>query len=189
MSRPSFWISLGACLITALTCNGCYRLANPPELGEAVRIEIVGNQGKLVRTQGYLTDAIAKGLVQRLGWRVSPNGTATLQLSIREEEIRANSQDRRDITNSWSIRIQGNALLVARGGSLIGTFTGVGNNTGLSTNPGEPEALQAAANQAADDLISWLDIQAKTLIAPAPSPIAPATQTPATTAPAPNPNR
>ncbi len=175
MSRFQVWIWLGACLVATLALGGCYRLANPPELGEAVRIEIVGNQGKLVRTQGYLTDAIAKGLVQRLGWRVSPNGTAKLQLTIREEEIRANSQDRRDITNSWAIRIQGNALLVARGGSLIGTFTGVGNSTGLSTNPGEPEALQAAAAQAADDLISWLDIRAKTVIAPAltPSPVVP----------------
>jgi hypothetical protein len=154
-------VSLALCL-TAL--SGCYRLDSPPKLGETIRVEFVGNDARLVRSQGYVTDAVAKALVQRLGWQVTPNGTAKLQLVLREERIEASAQDSRGITNSWSIRLDGTALLVARGGSITGTFTGLGNSTGLSTSQGEPEALQAAATQAADDLVSWLDINARPLV-------------------------
>ncbi len=162
--RAAWGVAVAA---AALVAGGCYRLDSPPALGETVRLEIVGNQGKLVRAQGYLTDAVAKGLVQRLGWRVSPQGTAKLQLALREERIEANAQDRRDVTSSWAIRIEGTALLVARGGSVAGTFTGVGNATGLAGTQGEPEALQAAATQAADDLCSWLEVRARELVPPA----------------------
>ena len=154
-------LSLVACL-TAV--SGCYRLESPPKLGETIRVEFVGNDARLVRSQGYVTDAVAKALVQRLGWQISPTGTAKLQLALREERINDNSQDSRGITNSWSIRIEGTALLVARGGSIMGTFTGLGNSTGLSTSQGESEALQAAATQSADDLVSWLDTNARPLV-------------------------
>ena len=146
---------------------GCYRLASPPGLGETVRLEIVGNKGRLVRSQGYLTDAVARALVQRLGWRVGPQGTATLQLAIAEEDISAHAHDRQDLTSSWTIRINGTMLLVARGGSLTGTFTGVGNTSGLASTQGEPEALQDAAEQAADDLVTFLDVRARDLVPPA----------------------
>lgn len=161
--------ALVAASIAAAAIAGCYRLAGPPDLGEAVRVEVVGNDGKLVRSQGYLTDAVADALVKRLGWRVSPTGTAKLQLAIREEKIKATAQDTRDVTDAWSVRLDGTALLVARGGSLTGTFTGLGNYTGLHTIQGEPEALQAAAVQAADDLVSWLDANA-TRVIPATAP-------------------
>ena len=152
-------------LLACLTgLSGCYRLDSPPKLGETIRVEFVGNDSRLVRSQGYVTDAVAKALVQRLGWQVSPTGTAKLQLALREERINDTSQDSRGITNSWSIRLEGTALLVARSGSLTGTFTGLGNSTGLSTGQGEPEALQAAATQAADDLVSWLDVNARPLV-------------------------
>lgn len=151
-------VIVAACAAAAVA--GCYRLSGPPDLGETVRVEVVGNDGKLVRSQGYLTDAVAEALVKRLGWRVSPTGTAKLQLAIREERIKATAQDTRDVTEAWSVRLDGTALLVARGGSLTGTFTGVGNYTGLHSIQGEPEALKAAAIQAADDLASWLDVNA-----------------------------
>ncbi len=153
----------------AAALAGCYRLAAPPDLGETVRVEIVGNDGKLVRSQGYLTDAVAEALVKRLGWHVSPNGSAKLQLAIREERIKATAQDTRDVSDAWSVRIEGTALLVARGGSLTGTFTGLGNYTGLHSLQGEPEALQAAAIQAADDLVSWLDVNAVRVIPATPA--------------------
>jgi hypothetical protein len=172
--KPRWWsrwslrsqvLTLAGVLTLALT--GCYRLASPPDVGEVVRLEIVGNHSHVVRAQGYFTDALAKALVARLGWRVSPAGTAKLQLTLSEEVIDPQSRDRRGVTNSWAIRLSGNALLVARGGSLTGTFTGVGNATGLVAIQGEPEALQAAASQAADDLVSWLDVRARDLVPPA----------------------
>lgn len=162
MSRPA-WV--GLLMLVALT--GCYRLESPPDLGETVRLEIVSNKGKLVRSQGYLTDAVGQALLTRLGWRVGPNGSAVLKLVIDEETIDAGSHNTNDVTDSWVIRINGNALLVARGGSLAGTFTGVGNATGLATSQGEPQALQAAARQAADDLVTWLDVRARDLVVPA----------------------
>lgn len=155
------WLGL-VCMMVALA--GCYRLDSPPELGESVRIEVVGDQARLPRAQGYLVDAVGKALINRLGWRVSPNGTAALQLALHEERINAEAHDARGLSTSWSIRISGTALLVARGGSVLGTFSGVGNATGLNTPQGEPEALESAATQAADDLVSWLDANAGTLV-------------------------
>ncbi len=154
-------------MVLMLLLSACYRLASPPDLGETVRLEVVSNKGKLVRSQGYLIDAVGQALLTRLGWRVGPNGTAVLKLVIDEETIDAGSHDTNAVTDSWVIRIHGNALLVARGGSLTGTFTGVGNATGLATSQGEPQALQAAARQAADDLATWLDVRARDLVVPA----------------------
>jgi hypothetical protein len=161
-----------AAVMALLALGGCYRLQSPPDLDETVRIEVVGDQARLVRSQAYLVDAIDRSLVERLGWRVSPTGTARLQIAIQEERIRANADDDRGVTNSWQIRVRGTALLVARGGSLTTTFSGVGNATSLAGIQGEPEALRAAATQAAEDLTGWLDVHASTLIAPsaAPSP-------------------
>ena len=153
-------LGLVSLALVLLATSACYRLGSPPTLGETVRIEVVGNQGRMPRAQGYFVDATSRALVNRLGWRVSPTGTATLQVVLHEERIDAPAQDRRGISTSWSIRIEGTALLVARGGSLTGTFTGAGNATGLNTVQGEPEALKAAATQAADDLVSWLDAHA-----------------------------
>ena len=117
-----FWVirSLIVVFVVAATVSlsGCYRLKNPPELGDAVRIEVVGNQGRMPRAQGYVVDAVSNALITRLGWRVRPNGTTRLQLSLHEEGIDAPGQDRQGISNSWSIRLSGTALLVARGGSI-----------------------------------------------------------------------
>ena len=156
---------LAAALLMLLA--GCYRLASPPDVGETVRIEVVGDHSRVVRAQGYFTDALAQALVDRLGWRVSPTGSAKLLVTLAEEVIDPQARDRRGVTSSWAIRLSGNALLVTRGGSLLGTFTGVGNATGLVAIQGEPEALQAAAKQAADDLVSWLDVRARDLVPPA----------------------
>ena len=151
----------GLLIAATVLLSGCYRLANPPELGDAVRIEVVGNQGRMPRAQGYVVDAVSNALITRLGWRVRPNGTTRLQLSLHEEGIDAPGQDRQGISNSWSIRLSGTALLVARGGSITSTFSGLGNATGLnSAQGGEAQALQSAAKAAADDLVSWLDANA-----------------------------
>lgn len=153
--------SLIAALVLVGLLSGCYRLENPPELGEAVRIEVVGNHGRIPRAQGYVVDAVSNALITRLGWRVRPNGTTRLQLSLREEGIDAPGKDRLGISNSWSIRLDGSALLVTRGGSMTSTFTGLGNATGLNSEQGgEAQALQSAAKAAADDLVSWLDANA-----------------------------
>ena len=161
VSRLLKVVAAGALLGVTVMLSGCYRLKNPPASGEAVRIEVVGNQGRMPRAQGYVVDAVSNALITRLGWRVRPDGTTRLQLSLREEEIDAPGKDRQGISNSWSIRLNGTALLVARGGSLTSTFTGLGNATGLnSTQGGEAQALQAAAKAAADDLVSWLDANA-----------------------------
>ena len=107
---------------------------------------------------------ISNDLITRLGWRVRPDGTTLLQLSLKEEDIDAPGKDRDGISNSWSIRLSGTALLVARGGSMTSTFTGLSNATGLNSEQGgEAQALQSAATAAADDLISWLDANAGTI--------------------------
>lgn len=157
-------LMVGICLAGLL--SGCYRLANPPELGEAIRIEIIGNQGRMPRAQGYVVDAVSNALITRLGWRVRPDGTTRLQVSLHEEDIDAPGKDRQGISNSWSIRLSGTALLVARGGSMTSTFTGLGNATGLNSQQGgEAQALQSAAQAAADDLVSWLDANAGSITA------------------------
>ena len=155
-----------ALLVMLVLLSGCYRLANPPELGEAIRVEVVGNNGRMPRAQGYVVDAVSNALVTRLGWQVRPTGTSRLQLTLREESINAPGKDTHGITNSWNIRINGNALLVARGGSMMTTFTGVGDATGLnSAQGGEAAALQAAAKAAANDLVAWLDSNAGAITA------------------------
>ncbi len=157
------WLRHSGLLVGILTLSSCYRLGSPPTLGETVRLEVVSNKGKLVRSQGYLVDAVGKALLLQLGWHVGPTGTAVLTLMIDEEAIDAGSHNPDGVTDSWVIRIRGHALLVARGGSVTGSFTGVGNATGLATAQGEPQALQQAAQQAADDLTTWLDVRAREL--------------------------
>jgi hypothetical protein len=153
-------------LAVLVLLSGCYRLANPPELGEAIRVEVVGNNGRMPRAQGYVVDAVSNALVTRLGWQVRPTGTSRLQLTLREETINAPGKDTHGVTNSWNIRINGSALLVARGGSMTTTFTGVGDATGLnSAQGGEAAALQAAAKAAANDLVAWLDSNAGAITA------------------------
>ena len=166
-------------LVLAAACalmQGCYALRNPPALADAVRIEVISNQGRLVRTQAYLVDEIAQSLQSRLGWRISPDGAARLQLVIREEVIRPVSRDQRGIPAAWNVEIRGRWLLTTRNGHNDGSFAGNGydNGQGAVTAGGlnssyaagfhdEDDAAQSASSDAAfgitnaieDDASHW----------------------------------
>ncbi|GDY12852.1 hypothetical protein LBMAG53_17300 [Planctomycetota bacterium] len=135
-------------------CPACYRIASPPRLGEPVQVRVVRNDSRLPRTQVVLHEAVAAAVSQRLGWRVAVDGSARLDLSISTERIRPAASDDRDVTNRWSIRIEGDALLVSRRGNLDHHFSGTGWYGALSD---EPEGVSQAAQAAADDLAAWLE--------------------------------
>lgn len=143
-----------AILLAWFACPACYRIASPPRLGEDVQIRIVRNDSRLPRTQVVLHQAVAAAISQRLGWRVAIDGSARLDLAISTERIRPAASDDRDVTNRWSIRIEGDALLVSRRGNLDRHFSGTGWYGALSD---EPEGLSQAAQAAADDLAAWLE--------------------------------
>ncbi len=143
-------------LLAASALAGCYHVRQPPQIDEPVKVDVVANEARLVQAQGYLQRAIGDSLVNRLGWRVSPEGSARLEIAIADEHIDAASKDSRDITVRWSIRVTGTALLCSQKGNVVGTFSGVGYSSGLVD---ENEALKAAAENAAFNLSSWLEVE------------------------------
>lgn len=146
-------------LIGVLLLPACsYRLAGVKPLGEPIRVVISVNHGRLVRLQGYLQEAVAAALENKLGWRVSPSGSAKIELSIDQEQIKATGSDTRGIASRWTITCGGNALLTSKRGNATTPWTGTGYSSGL---PDEPEALQLAARNAAELISVWLESQSE----------------------------
>ncbi|HYE08320.1 MAG TPA: hypothetical protein VEL07_22590 [Planctomycetota bacterium] len=141
--------------LAAVAASGCrYGVAAPPRLGEDVRVVVIANDARLVRAQAALQAAVARALEERLGWRVSPTGTARLELAMAEERIDATGTDRGDVPARWSISLHGHALLRSRHGTELGDFVGTGYASGLAD---ETEAIDNAAREAAIQLTSWLE--------------------------------
>lgn len=152
-------------MAAALVMAGCYRPAPPDALGETVRLEFSGNDGRFVRAQGYLAEELGKNLATRLGWQVSPTGTATLTISLREERINVSGRSRDGIPEGQRVRLRGTALLSARGSALTTPFSGEAVVTSIGT---EPESLRAAAQACAQEIGAWLSVRTHTLDHPAP---------------------
>jgi hypothetical protein len=145
-------------LLTVLASGCSYRLGGVKPLGEPLRIVVSGNSTRLVRMQAYLQDEVATALESKLGWRISPNGSARLELSIAEERIDATGSDARAIASRWTITMGGQALLTSRRGNLTSPWSGTGYASGLVD---EPEAIQAAARNAAALIATWLENEAE----------------------------
>lgn len=152
-------VAVVSVLLAMLMLPSCsYRLAGVKPLGEPIRVVVSVNEARLVRVQGYLQEAVASAIENKLGWRVSPTGSAKIELTIEQEHIVANGRDSRGIASRWTITCNGNALLTSRRGNATSPWTGTGYSSGL---PDEPEALQLAATNAADLLATWLENQAE----------------------------
>ena len=140
--------------------TGCYRLEQPAELGQDVRIEITVNNAKMVRSQAYLQAAVADALANQLGWHVSPKGSARLQLTIEKEDIVSSGTNWRDTPNRWTITLSGQVLLSSRQAPILGTWAGTGYASALnSTSDDEPSALRNASVNAATTIATWLEAQ------------------------------
>jgi len=140
--------------------GGCYAVREPPQIGEAVRIEVISDRGRLVQAQAFLNTAIGDSIVERLGWQVSPVGSARLELSIAQEYIDVSLRDSRGVPNQWVIHLQGTALLVCQKGNIYEHFSGLGYATGLND---QDAGLRTAAQDAAWGLTSWLETETKKL--------------------------
>jgi hypothetical protein len=157
--RWTSWLGLAVLLVSSLLMSSCsYRMAGVKPLGEPIRIEVSTNKGRLVRLQGYLQEAVAATIENRLGWRVSPTGSAKIELFIDEEVIDARGSDTRGVANRWTISCRGKALFTSRHGNGTTPWTGTGYSAGLND---EAEALRLAAQNAADLLVVWLENQAE----------------------------
>lgn len=152
-------------LVLLPSCS--YRLAGVRPLGEPVRVVVSVNEARLVRVQGYLQQEVAAVLESRLGWRVSPTGSAKLELFVETEQIDASGRDDRGIASRWTIRCSGQALLTSRRGNGQSPWHGTGYSSGL---PDEAEALQLAARNAAELLAVWLEKEADRWPADTPAP-------------------
>lgn len=146
-------------LLGVLALSSCsYRLAGVTPLGEPVRVVVSVNESRLVRVQGYLQDEVAKAIERKLGWQVSPAGSAKVELHIDEENISASGRDTRGIASRWTITCRGQALFTSRRGNAHSTWTGTGYSGGLED---EATALQQAATSAAELVAVWLENQAE----------------------------
>jgi hypothetical protein len=157
---PRTLAALSSLLLLAglLVLSSCgYRLAAVPPIGEPVRVVVSVNQGRLVRLQGYLQEAVAEALESRLGWRVSPSGSAKVELHIEEEHITSSGHDERGVPLRWSITAHGAALLTCQHGNAHTPWQATGYSGGL---PDEAEALRQTAHQAADLIATWLENEA-----------------------------
>jgi hypothetical protein len=153
----SGWWLLTLLVSVAFLPSCGYRVAGVRPLGEPVRVVVSFNEARLVRVQGYLQEEVAAALENKLGWRVSPTGSAKLELFVDEEVIRASGHDERGIANRWTIRCSGQALLTSRRGNIHTPWTGTGYSGGL---PDEAAALQLAARNAAELIAVWLENEA-----------------------------
>ena len=140
--------------LVAAALAGCYHRATPPRLDETVSVRLAVDDARLVRAQAYLQAEVARALVDRLGWHVSPAGTARLELSMREETISTVGTNARDVPARWSVTLHGHALLTSRRGTDLGDFMGTGYASSLAD---EPAALQQAARLAAMNVATWLE--------------------------------
>jgi hypothetical protein len=146
------WLLFIACACVLSSCS--YRLGGVAPLGEPVRVVITSNAANVVRVQSYLQQEVAAALENKLGWRVSPTGSAKLEITIDQESINAIGNDARGIANRWNITVTGNALLTSKRGNTLTRWTGTGYSAGLND---EAAALQLAANNAGLNLSTWLE--------------------------------
>lgn len=137
---------------------GCYRATPPPQLGESVRIIVTSNDARLVRSQLYLQQEIARAIEDKLAWTVSPTGSAKLAISISEEDIGSNASDVHNIPARWNIELKGHALLSSKRGHFTTDFSGTGSASNLA---GEPTALQQAAQNVGASIAGWLETAGK----------------------------
>ena len=151
-----------ATLGLALLLTGCgYRLQNPPALDEGLAISISSSDTRLVRSQAYLQDEVARSIRQRFGWDIHPQGGAQLKLEILREDIGSAARARRGPTTRWSIEIRVHATLIRDDAVVLSSreqgrraFTGTGYAT---SRDNEPEGLQTAAENLAAQLSDWLE--------------------------------
>lgn len=137
-----------------LALAGCsWRLAGPAPLDQAVAVRVVADQGRLPRAGLELQAAVAEAVARRTGWRVRPDGSARLDLSIDRDDFAAAADDARGIATRWRYRVTITALLV----TAAGTRTWQGSGTGYAGRRAEEHAaVRAAAADAADALALWL---------------------------------
>lgn len=146
-----FWLLAAVVLV----CSACYRVAGPAQAGDTIRLEFAGNQSILVRAQPELQRAISAGLVDRLGWRVGPQGRGRLVISIAEEQIGVTAGDRQGIPGRWRITFTGTALYESDGQVRSTTYAGIGHASGLID---EEAAIARAADDAAAHIVAWLEL-------------------------------
>jgi hypothetical protein len=156
----------GACMMVLAFPAGCaYTVAAPPVLNESIRIEIAVDDARLVRAQAYLQASVATAIQSRLGWTVSPTGSARIVLTLKQEAIQTIATTPLDVPASWSVTLRGSALFDSQHGHALTTYSGTGYTTpgvGFETAlSSEPAALQAASDAAALILAAWLDAQAQ----------------------------
>lgn len=143
-----------AALAAALALAGCaYHLQRPVDLDEAVRIQVVADQGRMPRAGMLLQQEVAEKVAVQTGWRIRPDGAARLDLSLDADRISASGDDRLGVPTRWRFTIRGTALLVTRRGTRTTAFTGTG---WASEREQESAALRAAAADAATAIAAWL---------------------------------
>ena len=148
-------LSVCAAVVILIALSSCsYRLAGVKPLGESVRVVITSNAANVVRSQSYLQHEIAAAIENKLGWSVSPAGSAKLTLTIDEERIQAIGNDSRGIATRWNITLSGNAMLTSKHGSVINQWSGVCYSAGLND---EAAAIEFAANNASLQIATWLE--------------------------------
>ena len=152
--KPARSLVLALLAGAGLAAAGCaYRLQSPVAIDEPIRIQVVTDQGRYPRAGIYLQEEVSDQLAVQTGWKVRPDGSARLDLSLEADRISASGDDNRGMPTRWRIVLHGTALLVTRRGTRTHQFTGNGY---ASTREQEPAALRAAATDAATAIAAWL---------------------------------
>lgn len=147
-------IAAGLVAALALAAGGCaWRIESPTALGEAVRVQVVADQGRLPRFGVLLQAAVAEAIPAQTGWRVRPDASAKLELTIDRDRIHTKADDDRGVPVRWEIELSGTALLVSARGTRTFQWSGNGYAGGRD---GEKTALDAAAADASATIARWL---------------------------------
>ncbi len=150
------WLLLLIGIVAILLLSQCsYRMAGVRPLGEPIRITITKNATSAVRAQAYLQKEIGDAIENKLGWEVSPSGSARLQITIDKEDIFASGNDTRGIATRWNINLHGQVLITSRYGNAVSNWSATAYSSGLNN---EAAALESAAIIAGEQISTWLEV-------------------------------
>lgn len=143
-----------ALALALLVVGGCHwRLAGPPTADAGLQVRVIGDAGRTPEAASFLQAAIAERVHEATGWAIRGDGARRLDLAIDGDDWAAVGHDARGIASRWRYRVTVSALLVSAEGHRAWQGSGLGY---AAERAGERQALQAAADDIAQQLARWL---------------------------------
>ncbi len=144
-----------ACLLFSLSACA-YRVATPFHMPNGIQIQIDKNQARLVHSQTFIKQELAKELHQSLGWHIDNQSGNILSIKIKKEDINESAKDVQKISTRWRNTLNVEAQLFSpylENKKISKTFKASASNSSLAE---EQNALREASETLAKNIRTWL---------------------------------